>query len=68
MAVAADRDGCDVQALRGFQVGGAVIDQEASRWVFVNGSQGDLKGFNFRLAIGMNGVDINDLFKMPLDT
>lgn len=68
MPVATDRNGRHAQAFGGIQVGWVIINHQAERWVFVDGSQGDLKGFKLRFTVGVNGIDINDLFKMYLNT
>jgi hypothetical protein len=65
--MAADEDTRQAQIPWGLQVHRGIVDQQAGFRPFTDSDQCFLKGFGLGLAVGLHGIDIDDVVKMILD-
>ena len=60
-------NGAHAEGLGSSQVAGVVVNQQAIFGDFIDESQAFVESFDFRFAMGINGVNIDDLVEVVLD-
>ena len=67
VAVRADRHGLNTKGMGASQVIGVIIHHQAFEGLFIDGGQRFMERLDLWFAVGVKGVDINDMVKMTLD-
>ena len=61
MSILADGNGGHSELLAFGQIDRGIVNEETIRWGFAHRVQSDLEGLGLRFAIGLQGIDIDDL-------